>query len=133
MRRLIPLLAMIVLLPACGLIPRGMDPDVEIARRAVVQIEANRFGETYDALAPDLAERFRWIAERLPDPDRERTVEIISASVVWKGKGFAEVAVVSRVSPNPARLDASPFIARHFVRVQDGKAVAVYPAPTRVP
>jgi len=102
------------------------DPDVEVARRAVIQIQAMRKGETYDALAPDLAERFKRDAERLPDSDRDRQVEILGAAVVRKGDGFAEVAVVARVS-NPKR----PGVVgetRAFMRVQNGKVVRIHPA-----
>ncbi len=102
------------------------DPDVEVARRAVIQIQAMRKGETYDALAPDLAERFKRDAERLPDSERDRQVEILGAAVVRKGDGFAEVAVVARVS-NPKR----PGVVgetRAFLRVQNGKVVRIHPA-----
>ena len=102
------------------------DPDVEVARRAVIQIQAMRKGETYDALSPELAERFRRDAERLPDTERGRQVEILGAALVRKGDGFSEVAVVAKVS-NPKR----PGVVgetRAFLRVQNGKVVRIYPA-----
>ena len=102
------------------------DPDVEVARRAVIQIQAMRKGETYDALSPELAERFKRDAERLPDTERGRQVEILGAALVRKGDGFAEVAVVARVS-NPKR----PGVVgetRAFMRVQNGKVVRIHPA-----
>ena len=103
------------------------DPDVEVARRAVIQIQAMRKGETYDALAPDLAERFKRDAERLPDTERGRQVEILGAALVRKGDGFSEVAVVAKVS-NPNRPQAPSLETRAFIRVQGGKAVRIYPA-----
>ncbi len=103
------------------------DPDVEIARRAVIQIQALRKGETYDALSPDLAERFRKDAERLPDSERDRQVEILGAALVRKGDGFSEVAVVARVS-NPKRPQVPPMETRAFLRVQNGKVVRIHPA-----
>jgi len=102
------------------------DPDVEVARRAVIQIQAMRKGETYDALSPELAERFKRDAERLPDTERGRQVEILGAALVRKGDGFSEVAVVAKVS-NPKR----PGVVgetRAFLRVQNGKVVRIYPA-----
>lgn len=106
--------------------PAREDPDVEVAKRAVVQIQAMRKGETYDALSPDLAERFRRDAERLPDSERDRQVEILGAALVRKGDGFSEVAVVARVS-NPKRPGAAGE-TRAFLRVQNAKVVRIYPA-----
>jgi hypothetical protein len=106
--------------------PAREDPDVEVAKRAVVQIQAMRKGETYDALSPELAERFRRDAERLPDSERDRQVEILGAALVRKGDGFSEVAVVARVS-NPKRPQAPPLETRAFIRVQGGKAIRIYP------
>jgi len=106
--------------------PAREDPDVEVAKRAVVQIQAMRKGETYDALSPELAERFRRDAERLPDFERDRQVEILGAALVRKGDGFSEVAVVAKVS-NPKRPQATPLETRAFIRVQGGKAVRIYP------
>jgi len=106
--------------------PAREDPDVEVAKRAVVQIQAMRKGETYDALSPELAERFRRDAERLPDTERDRQVEILGAALVRRGDGFSEVAVVAKVS-NPKRPQATPLEVRAFIRVQGGKAVRIYP------
>jgi hypothetical protein len=106
--------------------PAREDPDVEVAKRAVVQIQAMRKGETYDALSPELAERFRRDAERLPDSERDRQVEILGAALVRKGDGFSEVAVVARVS-NPKRPGAAGE-TRAFLRVQNAKVVRIYPA-----
>lgn len=125
MRRLFLLLSL--LLPACGLLPARADPDVEIARRAAVQIQAMRKGETYDALSPELAERFRKDAGRLPDTERDRRVEVLGAALVRKGEGFSEVAVIVRVV-NPNRPQAAPLEARAFYRVQNGKVVRIFPA-----
>lgn len=126
MRRLFLLLSL--LLPACGLLPaRAEDPDVEVARRAAVQIQAMRKGETYDALSPELAERFRKDAGRLPDTERDRRVEVLGAALVRKGEGFSEVAVIVRVV-NPNRPQAAPLEARAFYRVQNGKVVRIFPA-----
>lgn len=125
MRRLFLLLSL--LLPACGLLPaRAEDPDVEVARRAAVQIQAMRKGETYDALSPELAERFRKDAERLPDTERDRRVEVLGAALVRR-EGFSEVAVIVRVV-NPNRPQAAPLEARAFYRVQNGKVVRIFPA-----
>jgi len=85
-----------------------------------------RKGETYDALSPELAERFRRDAERLPDSERDRQVEILGAALVRKGDGFSEVAVAAKVS-NPKRPQAPPLETRAFIRVQGGKAVRIYP------
>jgi hypothetical protein len=106
--------------------PAREDPDVEVAKRAVVQIQAMRKEETYDALSPELAERFRRDAERLPDSERDRQVEILGAALVRKGDGFSEVAVVARIS-NPKRPQAPQLETRAFIRVQGGKAVRIYP------
>ena len=106
--------------------PAREDPDVEVAKRAVIQIQAMRKGETYDALSPELAERFRRDAERLPDSERDRQVEILGAALVRKGDGFSEVAVVARVS-NPKRPGAAGE-TRAFLRVQNAKVVRIYPA-----
>jgi hypothetical protein len=133
-RILIPLLVLaaaaailLFLLPRLSALVRPRtDPDVEAAIRAVVQIQAMRKGETYDALSPELAERFRRDAERLPDSERDRQVEILGAALVRKGDGFSEVAVVAKVS-NPKRPQATPLEVRAFIRVQGGKAVRIYP------
>ena len=133
-RILIPLLVLaaaavilLFLLPRLSALVRPRtDPDVEAAIRAVVQIQAMRKGETYDALSPELAERFRRDAERLPDSERDRQVEILGAALVRKGDGFSEVAVVAKVS-NPKRPQATPLETRAFIRVQGGKAVRIYP------
>jgi hypothetical protein len=106
--------------------PAREDPDVEVAKRAVIQIQAMRKGETYDALSPELAERFRRDAERLPDSERDRQVEILGAALVRKGDGFSEVAVVAKVS-NPKRPGAAGE-TRAFLRVQNAKVVRIYPA-----
>jgi len=106
--------------------PAREDPDVEVAKRAVIQIQAMRKGETYDALSPELAERFRRDAERLPDSERDRQVEILGAALVRKGDGFSEVAVVARVS-NPKRPGAAGE-TRAFLRIQNAKVVRIYPA-----
>ena len=129
------LLALVLALLAVGALlvaralaarPAREDPDVEVAKRAVVQIQAMRKGETYDALSPELAERFRRDAERLPDSERDRQVEILGAALVWRGEGFSEVAVVARVS-NPKRPGAAGE-TRAFLRVQNAKVVRIYPA-----
>jgi hypothetical protein len=129
------LLALVLALVAVGALlvaralaarPAREDPDVEVAKRAVVQIQAMRKGETYDALSPDLAELFRRDAERLPDSERDRQVEILGAAIVRKGDGFSEVAVVARVS-NPKRPGAAGE-TRAFLRVQNAKVVRIYPA-----
>jgi hypothetical protein len=129
------LLALVLALLAVGALfaaralaarPAREDPDIEVAKRAVIQIQAMRKGETYDALSPELAERFRRDAERLPDSERDRHVEILGAALVRKGDGFSEVAVVARVS-NPKRPQAPPLETRAFIRVQGGKAVRIYP------
>jgi len=133
-RILIPLLVLaaaavilLFLLPRLSALVRPRtDPDVEAAIRAVVQIQAMRKGETYDALSPELAERFRRDAERLPDSERDRQVEILGAALVRKGDGFSEVAVVARVS-NPKRPGAAGE-TRAFLRVQNAKVVRIYPA-----
>jgi len=133
-RILIPLLVLaaaavilLFLLPRLSdLVRPRTDPDVEVAKRAVIQIQAMRKGETYDALSPELAERFRRDAERLPDSERDRQVEILGAALVRKGDGFSEVAVVAKVS-NPKRPQATPLETRAFIRVQGGKAVRIYP------
>jgi hypothetical protein len=129
------LLALVLALLAVGALlvaralaarPAREDPDVEVAKRAVVQIQAMRKGETYDALSPELAERFRRDAERLPDSERDRQVEILGAALVRKGDGFSEVAVVARVS-NPKRPGAAGE-TRAFLRIQNAKVVRIYPA-----
>jgi hypothetical protein len=133
-RILIPLLVLaaaavilLFLLPRLSALVRPRtDPDVEAAIRAVVQIQAMRKGETYDALSPELAERFRRDAERLPDSERDRQVEILGAALVRKGDGFSEVAVVARIS-NPKRPGAAGE-TRAFLRVQNAKVVRIYPA-----
>jgi len=133
-RILIPLLVLaaaaailLFLLPRLSALVRPRtDHDVEVAKRAVVQIQAMRKGETYDALSPELAERFRRDAERLPDSERDRQVEILGAALVRKGDGFSEVAVVARVS-NPKRPGAAGE-TRAFLRVQNAKVVRIYPA-----
>lgn len=102
----------------------AQDPDLQIAVRAVEQIQAARRGETYDALAADLPERFRKGAARLPETERDRRVEILGAAVVWRGEGFTEVAVVARTIPRDNRL---PLMTRTFVRVQNGRAVRIFP------
>jgi hypothetical protein len=133
-RILIPLLVLaaaavilLFLLPRLSALVRPRtDPDVEVAKRAVIQIQAMRKGETYDALSPELAERFKREAERLPDSERDRQVEILGAALVRKGDGFSEVAVVARVS-NPKRPGAAGE-TRAFLRVQNAKVVRIYPA-----
>lgn len=102
----------------------GEDPDLETAKRAVVQIYSARKGETYSALSPDLAERYRREAERMPEWQRGAKVEIYGAAPVWRGEGFVEVAVAGKMTPN--RPDAAALPIRVFVRVQNGKAVAVF-------
>jgi len=92
----------------------------------LIQIQARRRGKTHAALSPELAERFKRDAERLPDTERGRQVEILGAALVRKGDGFSEVAVVAKVS-NPKR----PGVVgetRAFLRVQNGKVVRIYPA-----
>ncbi|WP_322794756.1 hypothetical protein [Thermoflexus sp.] len=102
----------------------GEDPDLEVARQAVIQIYSARKGETYSALSSDLAERYRLQAERMPEWQRGARVEIYGAAPVWRGEGFVEVAVAGKMTPN--KPDAAALPIRVFVRVQNGKAVAVF-------
>ncbi|WP_322794831.1 hypothetical protein [Thermoflexus sp.] len=102
----------------------GEDPDLEVAKKAVVQIYSAGKGETYSALSSDLAERFRLQAERMPEWQRGAKVEIYGAAPVWRGEGFVEVAVAGKMTPN--KPDAAALPIRVFVRVQNGKAVAVF-------
>ncbi|WP_299286862.1 hypothetical protein [Thermoflexus sp.] len=104
--------------------PAREDPDVEVAKRAVVQVYSAARGEAYDALSPDLAERFKREAERMPDWQRGSRVEIYGAALVWRGEGFSEVAVAGIAKPN--KPDAATLPIRVFVRVQNGKAVAFF-------
>ncbi|MDW8029258.1 MAG: hypothetical protein RMK94_12800 [Armatimonadota bacterium] len=125
MRFVLPVLILSLLfLPACPPMRQAEDPDVEVAKRAAVQIQALREGEAYDALAPDLAERFRRDASRLPASQRNRPVEVLGAALVRKGEGFSEVAVIVRVTPP----GVAPLENRAFYRVQNGKVVRVFPA-----
>lgn len=101
------------------------DPEVEVAIRAAEQIYAARPGETFDALAPELAARYRQQAERLPEWQRGAQVEIYGAALVWKGEGFSEVAVAGQMKP--LKPDAARLPIRIFVRIKNGKAVAVFP------
>lgn len=124
---LIPVLALVGAAAVVGFRMRSanpIDPDLETARRAVIQIYSAREGETYDALSQDLAERFRLAAERMPEWQRGAQVEIYGAAPVWRGEGFVEVAVAGKMTPN--RPDAAALPIRVFVRVQNGKAVAVF-------
>lgn len=100
------------------------DPDVEVAVRAAEQIYAIRKDETYDALAPELAARYRQQAERLPDSEKNRKVEVLGAALVRKGED-AEVAIVVRVIPN--RPGATPLESRAFFVVRNGKVIRIHP------
>jgi hypothetical protein len=131
-RILIPLLVLaaaavilLFLLPRLSALVRPRtDPDVEVAKRAVVQVYSAARGETYDALSPELAERFKREAERMPDWQRGSRVELHGAALVWRGEGFSEVAVAGIAKPN--KPDAATLPIRAFVRVQNGKAVAFF-------
>jgi len=131
-RILIPLLVLaaaavilLFLLPRLSALVRPRtDPDVEVAKRAVVQVYSAARGEAYDALSPELAERFKREAERMPDWQRGSRVEIYGAALVWRGEGFSEVAVAGIARPN--KPDAATLPIRAFVRVQNGKAVAFF-------
>ncbi|MDR7574325.1 MAG: hypothetical protein QN194_15535 [Armatimonadota bacterium] len=131
-RILLPLLAaaaavlLLFLLPRLSTMTRSrLDPDVETAIRAAEQIYAIRTGETYDALAPELAARYRQQAERLPAAERDRRVEILGAALVRRGD-VSEVAVLVRATPN--RAGAIPLESRAFFVVKGGKVIRVYPA-----
>jgi len=104
--------------------PAREDPDVEVAKRAVAQVYSAARGEAYDALSPELAERFKREAERMPDWQRGSQVEIYGAALVWRGEGFSEVAVAGIAKPN--KPDVATLPIRAFVRVQNGKAIAFF-------
>ncbi len=116
-------------LAARGAIARGEDPDVAVARRAAVQIQALRRDETYDALAPELADHFRKLDRRAPESERDRRVEVLGAALLWRGEEngqrFSEVAVAIKVYSN--RNPGAFLIDRAVYRVQGGRVVLVLP------
>ncbi len=123
------LLAALVLAARVAL-ARGENPDVAVAKRAAVQIQTLRRDETYDALSPELADYFRKSAQRAPESERDRRVEVLGAALVWqgeeKGERFSEVAVTVKIysDRNPT---APPLISRAIYRVQGGKVTIVFP------